>query len=31
MLSAISRLEEKGVSREQAEIDAFYTLQKEKE
>ncbi len=31
MLSAISRLEEKGISREAAELDAFYALQQGKE
>ena len=31
MLSAISRLEEKGVSREEAELDAFYALQQGEE
>ena len=31
MLSAISRLEEKGISRKQAELEAFYALQQGKE
>ena len=31
MLSAISRLEEKGMPREQAEIEAFYRMKEGKE
>ena len=31
MLSAISRFEEKGMSREQAEMEAFYAMQEEEE